>query len=283
MLIYYGSFAYFIYIFLALGFCALMYFLFRKKSDFAKRALVLSLSSINLLQHLFKSLIYPQYRGDGFSYLGSAYNMCAFLIIISPFVMLSGSSLMRDFITFIGTVAGAIAIIVPFWFIGQSAFQWEAYRFYICHTLLFSSSLLPSILGLHKLKFKNFAKIGFVFLLALAVILVNDIVFISLGLYPGRDINNLFGSLSDLNPCWCMHPPAIFRWLSDIICALSPKIFLSSGQKPYTPILWYALPMYVFITVIAFIISAICDKDGFSEFLSKSKSIFIKIKSKFKK
>lgn len=288
MLIYYGSFAYFMYIILPLALCAGLYFLFRKKSYFAKRILVISIASLNLLQHLMKPIIYPQYFGTGFSYLESAYNMCAFLIIISPFVILFGSTLMRDFLTYLGTTAGMIAILVPYWFIGQSAFQWEAYRFYLCHSLLFASSILPSLLGLHKIKFRNFYKIGFVFFFALIMILFNDTVFVALGLYPETDINDLFASLSLINPCWCMHPPEGFGWLSNMISALSPNIFLGNADgKIYIPILWYAVPMYILITFIAFVLGAIFDRDGFNAFISYLKNAFSKAKAlskeKFKK
>ena len=269
MLINYGSFMYFAYILLAVGICLGIFFSLRKCSDVIKRRVILIISFINLAQHLLKGVIYPHYWGDFSPHLSSAYNVCAFLIISSPFVWLFGCELFKNFIVYLGSVAGMIAMIVPYWFIGQSAFQSEAYRFYLCHSLLFISSILPPLLGLVKLRWKHFWKIGFLFLAMLGIIVVNDIIFLVLGLYPTTNPSDIYASLCEINPCWSIVPPVGFDWLVKIIAVFSPS-FLMGGNSSgfYVPILWFAIPMYLGITLVSFIACISVDFKAFMEFCS---------------
>ena len=96
--VYYFSFPYFFYILVAAAVVVGLYYLFKDKSDFAKKILVFSIMMVNLLQHLLKSYIYPHMWGQGFTGVNTAYNMCAFLIIATPFVFMFGSELWKNFI-----------------------------------------------------------------------------------------------------------------------------------------------------------------------------------------
>lgn len=269
MLINYGSFMYFVYIFIAIGICIGLFFLLRRKSDRIKRITLLTLAFVNLGQHILKPLIYPHYWGEFSPHLSSAYNVCAFLIIATPFVLLFGNELFRNYMTYIGSIAGMIAMVVPFWFIGQSAFQWEAYRFYFCHSLLFVTSLLPALLGMHRLRWRHFWKMGLLFLAMLGIILLNDTFFVAIDGYAGTNPDDIYGSLCLINPCWSVLPPiGRFDWLVDIIAFFSPA-FLMGGNSSgfYVPILWYAIPMYLGITLVAFGVCALIDLRSFKEAL----------------
>lgn len=278
MLINYGSFMYFMYIFIAIGICTTLYFFLRNKNEKTKRNTLLILGFINLGQHIFKALIYPHYWGEFSPHLSSAYNVCAFLILATPFVLLFGNELLKNYMTYIGSIAGMIAMLVPYWFIGQSAFQWEAYRFYLCHSLLFITSLLPVLLGMHKLRWKHFSKIGILFLIMLGIILLNDTFFVAIDGYAGTNPNNIYESLCLINPCWSVIPPVgRFDWLINIIAFFSPA-FLMGGNSTgfYVPILWYAIPMYIGITLIAFIACVLLDFKAF-------KRDFLIFKGKYQK
>ena len=264
MLINYGSFMYFAYIFIAVGACIGAFFALRHKSERVKRITLLCIALVNFVQHIFKALIYPHYWGSFSPHLSSAYNVCAFLILATPFVLLFGNELIRNYMTYLGTIAGMIAMLVPFWFIGKSAFQWEAYRFYLCHSLLFISSLLPALLGFHKMRWRHFWKMGLLFLLMLAIILLNDVFFVAIDGYDGTNPNDIYGSLCLINPCWSVLPPSNFDWLVSIIAFFSPA-FLMGGNSSgfYVPILWYAIPMYLGITLVAFIVCVLLDSSAF--------------------
>ena len=266
MLINYGSIMYFAYILAAVGVCFLCYYLLINQPSWLKKTAVFLIALANFAQHIFKAQVYPQYHNDFSPHLSSAYNICAFIILVSPFVLLFGNQLLKNFITYVGSFAGMGAMLIPYWFIGKTAFGWDVYRFYICHGLLFVSSFLPALLGLHKLEWKHCWKIGLLFLVMLSIILVNDAVFIHLGLYPVKNTENLFASLSEVNPGWSMHPTAQFDWLVDIIALFTPSFFL--GNNPwgvYIPILWYAIPLYLGITLL------VCVMCKLSKVLRKSK------------
>lgn len=245
----------------------LLWVLLRHRGEKTRRRAVLCMMLINAAQHLLKPLIYPHLAGTGFSSLISAYNMCAVVILASPLAFLWDSRFLRNFI-FMGFTAGLAAIAVPYWFIGMEVSQlgWEYARFYLCHGILFAASLLTRLLGLHKPSYKEFWQPGLAFLLALCLILLNNTVFISLGLHPGVEGLGLYESLCRGNPCMMMGPPEDLLWLAELIRPFTPDIFL--GENPagiFVPILWYALPLYLTQSFVTFVFFVISDWQHFSQ------------------
>ncbi len=255
MLINYGSFMYCVYIGAPILLCIMMYLFLRDKSEFMKKSVVFILAVLNFMQHICKGRIYPQYNGSSDIYLSTAYNVCAFLILVSPLIILFGGTVLKHFIGYAGSFAGMIAMLVPYWFVGKSAFSWEVYRFYICHGLLFASSFLPCILGMYELKFKNCFKIAPLFFFALALILFNNAFLIKSGNFPGKDPSRVFEELSNNNPAWSMHPSESFAEIGNLIERLSiPFLCGKNSLGIYIPILWYAIPLYIAITLFACLI-----------------------------
>ncbi len=174
-----------------------------------------------------------------------------------------GRGALRDFIAYVGTAAGAVALAVPYWFVGYSIVSWEFLRFYTCHILLLLTSLLPLLLGRHKLSFRHFWKIGFCFIGALVGIFLNQFaVYSAMG--TAQTPADLYTLVYNNNPVWMCHPNARFVFLTRIISFLTPSCFLGGEGKLYTPILWYAVPLYVGITGIAFLMGMLVDRAGFS-------------------
>ncbi len=270
--------AYFLCLVLAAAFVVLMYFLLRKQSKKIQRMTILLLMLVNIFQHLAKTFVWPHYwsRTDApFAYENTAYNVCAFLILISPIALYSKASALKDFHLYLGTLGPLLAITVPYWFEGQNVFQWEVARFYFCHNLLIATSLLPLLLGLTKPKWKNFWKIPLLFFLMLILIQFNNIICVFAGLL-GNGQSDLFAVLYNANPCMMMHPnfPAGFEWAQRAIEALSPAVFLGNGERPYTPLLWYAIPMFLLLAVLALLFGALLDAKNFA---ADIKSAFKKI------
>ena len=129
MKINYFSAAHIIYLLIAAIFVVALFLIFRKRTYKAQRALVFTLVLINVLQHLFKLEIYPMYQG-GFNALCTAYNMCAILILLSPLAFFIKFAPLCDFVYYIGTSAGAVALLIPYWNIGDDAFTWNFFRFF---------------------------------------------------------------------------------------------------------------------------------------------------------
>ena len=236
----------------------LIYAVLRRCGKKTQRAIVLLLMLANTAQHFLKPFLYPQYQGTGFSSVVSAYNMCAVLIISSPFVLLWGGKFLKNFVFSVGSVAGIAAVALPFWYIGMdvSELGWDYARFYICHALLFITSLMPLLLGLYRPRWQEFWQVGIGFFLALGVIAINDVIFIHLGLYPGTDSADIYGSLMKLNPCGIMAPPAGLPWLEGIVRIFTPDIFWG------IPFLWYAIPLYLGVSLIALVLFLLADRTG---------------------
>jgi uncharacterized membrane protein YwaF len=253
------------------GLVAAGYFLLRNCSEKVRRWVVLGLMLLNLFQHLFKPLIYPQYYGQGVTHLFTAYNMCATLIILAPFAMLSKGPFLKDFVFFTGSVAGVAAIAVPYWFIGEplNELGWEYFRFYLCHSLLTVSCLMALLLRLHKPRFRDFVHISLGFFMSLCIILLNDFICISLGIYGSYRIENFYQCMVNSNPCAMMGPKGP-GWILEIVKIFSPPVFLGQNKTGlYVPILWYAIPLFLGLNLVSIPLFAVCDREGWRHFLRK--------------
>ncbi|MBE6934850.1 MAG: hypothetical protein E7462_07420 [Ruminococcaceae bacterium] len=263
-----GSPVYMLSLFIAFVLLTGLFFLLKGRRKGVQKGILLGLMLLNVLQHLLKFLIYPHCYGNGFNVENTAYNMCAFLILLAPIAYGTRSAFLRDFTFYTATVAGILAIAVPIWFLGQpvKSLSWEYLRFYLCHVLLFLSGALPLMLGHHKPSWRCFPKIGLAFLLVLGLILLNDALCVLAGIFPGHTAQDLYATLRAINPCWSMGPPAdgSFAFVVDVIHLFSPNIFCGENAAGlYIPLLWYAIPMYLGITLVAFGVCTLVDRRRF--------------------
>ncbi len=263
MTIEFGSFAYWLYLGLSVGLLVLLTCLLKNRSDKTKKTAILIIACLNLGQHLFKSVLYPHLWGRGFSYLNTAYNVCAFLIVVSPLMGFCHRESVRDFVYLAGTCAGLSAMVLPVWFLGQPAFGWEQSRFYICHSLLFCSSALPLTTKIHRLSWKNWYKFAPMFLMMLLVVLMDNVFCVYLNWIPGASPETLHSDLCGLNPFWIMGPGEDTIGMVRLLTYLTPGMFLRNGR--YVPILWYALPLCILFSVGALAVYAVADRKRFVE------------------
>ena len=273
---YYFSLPYFFYIMVAIGAVVGVFLAFRNKSVRAQKTVLLSLMLFNFLQHIFKSFVYPHLWGQGFTGLNTAYNMCAFLILSTPFIYLFGSELWKNFITYVGTAAGIAAICVPYWFTVDTAFGWEAIRFYVCHIVLIITSILPLLWGFYKINWRHSFKIPFLFFLALVIITFNEILCFVTGLFDGG--NDLYAYLRSVNPCWAFGPLDQFEWVGEAASIFAPDFMLKASNGRYIPLLWYSIPMFVFMLCGAIGLGSWLDHE---RFMRDVKNIRKKLESLF--
>ena len=276
----YGSPFYILMLALLVFFVIGAYLLLRHRSEAVKKAVIFSLMAVNVIQHLFKWAIYPMYEGMSFNILSTAYNVCAFMILCSPIALLSHSDFLKNLVFPVGTVAGLIANVVPYWYIGMNVSElgWEYARFYICHAILFVTSILVLMLGLHRPAFRKFWQPGLGFLFALAFILINDVIALALGIFDGYDISDAYGALLGANPCFSMGPPDDFAWIADISAVFTPSLFLGNNKTGlYTPIVWYAVPVFLGISLCALIMFSFFDKEGKKKATERITMLFGKI------
>lgn len=270
----YGNFFYFFYLFLVFAFTATTGILLRKKSDRTKKTVIFILAVLNVFQHFFKQFLYPHLWGHGFDYMNTVYNVCSFLIVATPIVFFSKSDSWKDFITYAGSSAGLITMLVPYWYVGGSPFRSEILQFYVYHGLLFATSLLPVITGLHKLSWRNFWKIGLLFYLSNILVLFNNFTVVVM---EGK-AENMYAILREQNPLWMFSPPDNpgFAFFSDIVKIFSPKIFYNPEAGVCVPILWSAVPLYLLLTVLSLLIGCFADSKNMDADLRRFFSRFRK-------
>ncbi len=227
-----------------------LYFPLKKRSERAKKIAIGCIIGLNLFQHLFKFLVWPHMWGTGFALENTAYNACAFLILFAPFAVFGKNKLFRQYFAYVATCAGAVASLFPVWFVGKSLLTWEFVRFWFCHALLFLSGLLPALFGFVPFRWKDGWKFGLLFLLMLCLLLVNNVVFLIA--CEGVTGDALYERLLVQSPLWLMGPSDEGNLAAKILSALTLPIFRGGAGKPYTPILWYALPVYLAATALGY-------------------------------
>ena len=255
-----------VYMLIPLFLVTLLYLLFKNRPKRVKKTVVLVIAILNTLQHILKPYIYPQYFGESLGARSTAYNMCALLILISPIVIAIGSELWQNFMFYVGSIAGYSSILVTYWLASPVE---EQIRFVICHGLLFLSSFLPLLFGIYKINYRKFWRIPFVFFACLGVLIISNMINFILGIAGDTGDLTLLEFLYRENPCWAMCPPAGYPFVLDIISPFTPSAFLSAKGGVDTPILWYALPLFVFITAAGFILGIILDAKHFIKDLKR--------------
>ncbi len=236
-------------------------FLLKNKPMWLKRLVVISLAFFNLAQHIFKAQLYPSlgYPTE-FSYTNTAYNVCAFMIIIMPFVYLIDNAEWSDLLCFIGTFGAGATMFID-WYLYDEIVSVDCVRFYTCHIVLVMTSILPPLIGMHKIQWKRWWKLALNFMLMLVLILFNNVVCVYTGWYHGAELSNLADLLYQMNPITMMHPDDYGGFLDKIVGFFTPDVFMQEGR--YAPIAWFAIPLYIMITVLSFGLYALIDRQNF--------------------
>lgn len=234
-------------------------FAFRNAKMPTKRAVIFCVAILNLFQHFFKPLVWPHMHGQSFGLLNTAYNVCAFLIILTPFAILFNRELLLEFVACVGTAAGAVTLLVPYWFFGRTPLSWEFSRAWTCHALLLCSSSLLLLLKLVRFRFRHCFHFGLLFIVMLSLILLNDTIVFAVT----EGEAGLYERLLALNPLWTMGPTELYPLLAKLLESCSPAFLLGNTTHGYAPVLWYAVPFYILVTIIAFLLGALLDRDNF--------------------
>ena len=258
---------------------AALYFIFKDSSERMKKTVVLAIALVNAAQHLLKPYIYPQYKGFGFGAICTPYNMCALLILASPIILLVGSELWRNFLFYIGSIAGYSSILVTYWLLSPME---EQIRFVICHGLLFISSFLPLLLGIFKVNYRKAYKLPIVFFICIIILIITNIINFTMGIAGDTGNMSLYDFLMRENPCWSMHAPWGYSFVEDIVSPFTPSAFLESKGGVDTPVMWYFFPMWILITVVGLILGAFLDRKRFLSDMKKAKQKILKIFAKDK-
>lgn len=262
----FGNHYYFLFLIILIGILLGFYFLLRNKSIKVQKTIIFLLMLLNLFQHIFKCIVWPHLYGTGFNAYNTAYNFCALMIILSPIIFITRLEKIKALLCVMGTISGVIAVLVPYWFFGTNIFVYptssEYARFYICHLLLFLSSFLPVLLKLQKFSWRSFYFNGFIVLLFLGLILINNFTVASI---TNKSFEAGINAVLNETAVYIGGPRygIGFDWLMNALVALCPPFFKINYGTGYLPILWYAIPVYVLFTLISFVVYIILDKNSF--------------------
>lgn len=285
----YGTSLYFILIAGAFVFTAAAYFILRGRRPKTQKFVVMFMAIVNLVVHIFKLYLFPHYIPSvENAYKCTAYTTCALIIITTPFIHISKSGALKDFLFVVGTVAGVFALAFPYSIISYSLAEtlspWEIVRYYLNHYLIIDTSFLPVALGLHKLSYRNFLKIPIIFLVYHITVFSNDCVLICAGYMGDFNSSTLYDGLLYWNPSRSVAltdtSPVVLSVMKELITALTPEIFLSSADGEYFlwPILYYTSALSVGILAVEAVEYLIADftriKTDILSAAEKIKSIF---------
>lgn len=264
----YGSLSYVITILIPIILVVLFYFLFKKTSIKFKKNFILFFMGINFFQHFLKMYFwYPLYHGRVELLEITFCNICATSIILSPIIFLSKNKYFKDAIFYFGTFGGIGSLIVPYYLIDKSVFSWDYIRFFTCHAILFVTSVLTILWGLHHIELNRCWSTGLIFILFETIVFVDNLV---IGyLTNGFDILKSYMTFYNSNPLWISHPPIPEDAAGAIFVFFKLDFLIYNPDKTYIPVLYSAAPLYIVITMVSAFLNSLLNKLGVSEPLDK--------------
>lgn len=172
------SLAHFIYLLICTLICIAFYFIFRNKSQKTKYIATFIPLALSFVIHFLKLLI-PEYRNNLPNSIISitAETFCAISTIFFPFIYLSKSRALKDYMVIFGTISGFLTLIIPGDIIGYNPLNIEVMRFFFSHLVIFLSPLFTYIFNIHRPKEKWVKHTLLTILLAATILIINNITF----------------------------------------------------------------------------------------------------------
>lgn len=237
------SLFYYIYIILCLAAFFGLYFGLRKKSEKTKYWTLYAVLMLNFVLHFLKIAL-PYYYERGFPEIlrkCSFENICAVSTLIFPFIYLSKSNALKDYMFYLGVISGIIGCVAPMPVTGLAFYHPETIRYYICHTTIWAVPLLTVIFGIHKLDYHRIWKSIAIYFGVLCLIIVNEVILVRLGWVATSSFEEFFDP-SNRDMGYAIGVPHEMQKIANYILWLTP----AKWKSPYVPILWELFPVIVF-------------------------------------
>ncbi|MBE6127290.1 MAG: hypothetical protein E7182_04890 [Erysipelotrichaceae bacterium] len=186
-----GNFFYFFFIFLLFALTAGATFLcHRLGKKFAYRFISVILWA-NFALHFLKQFFPLYYKNWPYFLAESAFpNLCAFLIVVAPFVFHWGNKYFKDYLYFIGIISALVAYAVPTGPMRTDIhgvdYALELTRYYLCHAPLVTCGFLMVEQGFHRLDWRRSWAIPIMFSGVLAVTCLDQILYGPILKLPGH-------------------------------------------------------------------------------------------------
>lgn len=272
---------YFFWILIAIGIVVGLYFLLKNRSFQTKKWALFSIFAFALVLHFLKFLIPPYATNESILYRDSWFiNICGANIALFPFLYLSKNKHIKDYMYYLGLLGGGLALLYPTEALNKTIENPEyldMIRFYLHHISLFCGPLLMVMLKVHTLSYKRVLSAPIGLLLLMLFIMLNQVLQSELGFVALRG-DDFFGiGYKNTSFIWGPGDDA----LAQIFVAVCPEFFRVvpvgefQGQEKFWPWFWLIVPIFVYVTPIAFGLCMIFDWRNFSQdvkaFLGKLK------------
>jgi hypothetical protein len=258
-----GNFFYFLYFAIAIAITTGLILFLKHKDDNVKKNVIIFLLFSALVLHFIKLLFAPYnqmfpeiIRKVTFE------NICAISTLVFPFIFLSKSKILKDYMIVMGIISGLAAYIYPteaifdtfdsVYFGMKGAFSFDVIRFYYAHLVIFLAPFLMGYFKLHEFKLKRLKYLPFTILLTLAIIYVNEVLLLQLGwIDPNgfRDVNIRNSSFVFGIPDHYKNAAVIF----DVFVFDFMKTNPFNGNPSYWPVIWLLIPAFIYAPVLAFL------------------------------
>lgn len=258
---------YFVFVIVSIGIFIGLYFLLKNKTPKTQKIVLFSILIFGLLLHFLKAFIPPYSTDINRWYRDSWFvNICGANIFLFPWIFISKSEKLKDYMFYLGVLSGIIAILYPMEALektNQIGEIWDIIRFYIHHNMLWYVPLLMVVFKLHTLSYKRVLYVPAIFMCVLLFIMINQVLQSELGFVGMRGDSDKFFDITYKNSSLIWGPDS--SSISTFLKALCPPIFRTvpvgefAGQTKYLPWFWLLVPAFVLLTPVCFLISLIFD------------------------
>ncbi len=218
----------------------------------------------NFALHFLKQLT-PWYLGKmPFSLSRSSpENLCAVLVMASPFIYLYGGKYGKDYMFYVGILSALVVHFVPTGAIGRDFTDpedcFEILRFYSCHVPLILTSFLMVEEGLHKLDYHRCWAVAPLWVgVQLIIFLTNTFWKATVVVYADVYWADFFYRMGPENQSCTFGPPeAVDGALGWFYYLLPPYLatFQVGDRLYFTPALWFAGPFFLIVYPIGITMS----------------------------
>lgn len=259
-----GNFYYYLYIGIAITLTIIFILFLRKKDDQFKNKFILFLLFSAFALHFLKLAFYPYNQMYPTIIRKITFeNICAISTLLFPFIYLSKSKVLKDYMLVMGIAAGIAAYLYPteaildtfdsVYFGRKPAFSFDVIRFYYAYFVIFVVPFLMATFKIHVFSFKRIIYFPLMVLAVFSLIFLNELLLILLGwIEPSTiydiDIRNssfVFGIPEHYQKVGVIFDIFVFDFL---------KAYPKEGANIYYPVIWFIVPAFIYGPILATII-----------------------------
>ncbi len=257
-----GNFYYFLYFILAaLAILGTIIHL-KHKTNRYRTWFLFSLLMVSFVIHFVKILFSPYADIDFPIRKISLESICAINVFFFPWLYLSKSKTLKDYMVMGGMVSGFVSFLYPanalnLHFEGewlgfqQGAFSFEVIRFYVQHAIMF---LVPFVMLHYKMHTMSINRVylgPLLFLGVLFILYINELLITWIGWVPREDLyqpdrrnpSMIFGIREELiGAAWIL-----MMWVPTFM-TLHPV----TGETFFWPVIWMIIPVFIYTNLMAF-------------------------------